>query len=191
MSKGRLEAFSDGVLAILITIMVLELKVPQGTDLAALRPLIPIFASYALSFVFIGIYWNNHHHLFQVVHKVSGNVLWANMHLLFWISLIPFTTSWMGESEFVSWPVAFYGISLWMSGFAYYILVRTLLAIHPKDSPLAIAIGRDSKGYLSLVLYTIAIPLSFVSAILASLLYVAVAILWFIPDRRIENTLTK
>lgn len=191
MRKGRLEAFSDGVLAIIITIMVLELKVPRGAELSALQPLLPIFASYTLSFVFIGIYWNNHHHLFQAVHKVNGNVLWANMHLLFWISLIPFTTSWMGENEFTAWPVAFYGISLWMSGFAYFILVRTLLSIHPEDSPLAIAIGRDTKGYLSLVLYTIAIPLSFASAILASLLYVAVAVIWFIPDRRIENTLTE
>ncbi len=191
MSKGRLEAFSDGVLAIIITIMVLELKVPDGTDLSALQPLIPVFASYTLSFVFIGIYWNNHHHLFQAVHKINGNVLWANMHLLFWISLIPFTTSWMGENEFLAWPVAFYGISLWMSGLAYFILVRTLLAIHPEDSPLAIAIGSDTKGYVSLALYTTAIPLSFVSARFASLLYVAVAIIWFIPDRRIEKTLAK
>ena len=191
MSKGRLEAFSDGVLAIIITIMVLELKVPDGTDLSALQPLIPVFASYTLSFVFIGIYWNNHHHLFQAVHKINGNVLWANMHLLFWISLIPFTTSWMGENEFLAWPVAFYGISLWMSGLAYFILVRTLLTIHPEDSPLAIAIGGDTKGYVSLALYTAAIPLSFVSARFASLLYVAVAIIWFIPDRRIEKTLAK
>ncbi len=191
MSKGRLEAFSDGVLAIIITIMVLELKVPDRADLSALQPLIPVFASYTLSFVFISIYWNNHHHLFQAVHKINGNVLWANMHLLFWISLIPFTTSWMGENEFLAWPVALYGISLWMSGLAYFILVRTLLAIHPKDSPLAIAIGDDTKGYISLALYTTAIPLSFVSARFASLLYVAVAIIWFIPDRRIEKTLAK
>lgn len=191
MSKGRLEAFSDGVLAIIITIMVLELKVPDGADLSALRPLIPVFASYTLSFVFIGIYWNNHHHLFQAVHKINGNVLWANMHLLFWISLIPFTTSWMGENEFIAWPVAFYGISLWMSGLAYFILVRTLLAIHLEDSPLAIAIGSDLKGYISLALYTMAIPLSFISAILASLLYVVVAVIWFIPDQRIEKTLAK
>jgi uncharacterized membrane protein len=191
MSKGRLEAFSDGVLAIIITIMVLELKVPRGADLFALQPLIPIFASYTLSFVFIGIYWNNHHHLFQAVHKVNGNVLWANMHLLFWMSLIPFTTNWLGENQLSPWPVAFYGISLWMSGLSYFILVRTLLAIHPEDSPLAVAIGRDVKGYISLALYTIAIPLSFISAMLASLLYIVVAIIWFIPDRRIENTLAK
>jgi uncharacterized membrane protein len=191
MSKGRLEAFSDGVLAIIITIMVLELKVPHGSDLSSLKPLIPVFASYTLSFVFIGIYWNNHHHLFQAVHKISGNVLWANMHLLFWISLIPFTTSWMGENQFVAWPVALYGISLWMAGFSYFILVRTLLAIHPEDSPLAIAIGSDTKGYASLVLYTVAIPLSFFSAMLASVLYVVVAVIWFIPDRRIEKTLAK
>jgi uncharacterized membrane protein len=191
MSKGRLEAFSDGVIAIIITIMVLELKAPLGADLSALRPLLPVFASYILSFVFIGIYWNNHHHLFQIVHKINGNVLWANMHLLFWMSLIPFTTNWLGENQLSPWPVAFYGISLWMSGLAYFILVRTLLAIHPEDSPLAVAIGRDVKGYISLALYTIAIPLSFISAMLASLLYIVVAIIWFIPDRRIENTLAK
>ena len=191
MSKGRIEAFSDGVIAIIITIMVLELKVPEGADLAALRPLIPILASYTLSFVFIGIYWNNHHHLFQAVQKVSGGVLWANINLLFWLSLIPFTTSWMGENEFVPWPVALYGISLWMSGLAYYILVRVLLTIHPEDSPLVQAIGSDLKGYISLFLYTIAIPLSFYSPLLASLLYVTVAVIWFIPDRRIEQTLTK
>jgi len=191
MSKERLEAFSDGVLAIIITIMVLELKVPNGADLSALQSLIPVFASYTLSFIFIGIYWNNHHHLFQAVHKINGNVLWANMHLLFWISLIPFTTSWMGENEFSAWPVALYGISLWVSGLAYFILVRTLLAIHTEDSPLAIAIGGNAKEYISLALYTTAIPLSFVSAKFASLLYVVVAVIWFIPDRRIEKTLAK
>lgn len=187
MSKGRLEAFSDGVLAIIITIMVLELKVPQGSKLADLLPLLPVFAGYLLSFVFIGIYWNNHHHLFQFVHKVNGTVLWANMHLLFWLSLIPFSTGWMGENEFTAWPVATYGITLWMAGLAYYLLVRTLLAIHPNDSPLAIAIGRDVKGLISLVLYTIAIPLAFTSAVAASVFYVLVAVMWFIPDRRLEN----
>lgn len=187
MSKGRLEAFSDGVIAIIITIMVLELKVPHGAELSALQPLIPIFASYILSFVFIGIYWNNHHHLFQAVHKINGTVLWANLHLLFWLSLIPFVTSWMGENEFTSWPVALYGAALWMSGLAYYILVRTLLAIHPKDSPLAVAMGRDVKGLASLVLYSTAIPAAFFSPVIASILYVIVAVMWFIPDRRIEK----
>ncbi len=187
MSKGRLEAFSDGVIAIIITIMVLELKVPHGAELSALQPLIPIFASYILSFVFIGIYWNNHHHLFQAVHKINGTVLWANLHLLFWLSLIPFVTSWMGENEFTSWPVALYGAALWMSGLSYYILVRTLLAIHPKDSPLAIAMGRDVKGLASLVFYSTAIPAAFFSPVIASILYVVVAVMWFIPDRRIEK----
>ena len=187
MSKGRLEAFSDGVLAIIITIMVLELKVPQGSDIADLQPLIPVFASYLLSFVFVGIYWNNHHHLLQSAHKVNGTVLWANLHLLFWLSLIPFSTGWMGENEFTAWPVATYGIVLWLAGLEYYILVLTLLATHPNDSPLAIAIGKDVKGLISLVLYTIAIPLAFVSAVAASILYVIVAIIWFIPDRRLEN----
>ena len=187
MSKGRLEAFSDGVIAIIISIMVLELTVPHGAELSALQPLIPIFASYILSFVFIGIYWNNHHHLFQAVHKINGTVLWANLHLLFWLSLIPFVTSWMGENEFTSWPVALYGAALWMSGLAYYILVRTLLAIHPKDSPLAVAMGRDMKGLASLVLYSTAIPAAFFSPVIASILYVIVAVMWFIPDRRIEK----
>ena len=187
MSKGRLEAFSDGVLAIIITIMVLELKVPQGSNIADLQPLIPVFASYLLSFVFVGFYWNNHHHLLQSAHKVNGTVLWANLHLLFWLSLIPFSTGWMGENEFTAWPVATYGIVLWLAGLAYYILVRTLLATHPNDSPLAIAIGKDIKGLISLVLYTIAIPLAFVSAVTSSILYVIVAIIWFIPDRRLEN----
>jgi uncharacterized membrane protein len=183
MSKGRLEAFSDGVIAIIITIMVLELKVPHGAELSALQPLIPIFASYILSFVFIGIYWNNHHHLFQAVHKINGTVLWANLHLLFWLSLIPFVTSWMGENEFTSWPVALYGAALWMSGLSYYILVRTLLAIHPKDSPLAIAMGRDVKGGIIGILFD-RHPRSF-SPVIASILYVVV-VAWF-NDRRFEN----
>ncbi len=187
MSKGRLEAFSDGVIAIIITIMVLELKVPHGAELSALQPLVPIFASYILSFVFVGIYWNNHHHLLQAVYKINGKVLWANLHLLFWLSIIPFVTSWMGENEFTAWPVALYGIVLWMSGLAYYILVRTLLAIHPNDSPFAIAMGKDVKGMISLALYTTAIPTAFFSPVIASLLYVTVAVMWFIPDRRLEK----
>jgi uncharacterized membrane protein len=189
MGKGRLEAFSDGVLAIIITIMVLELKVPHGTDLHALRPLIPVFLSYLLSFVFIGIYWNNHHHLLQAVHRVSGPTLWANLHLLFWLSLIPFVTAWMGENHFAAWPVALYGVVLLAAGSAYYILVRVLIAHHGADSPLAVAVGSDVKGRISVAIYATAIPLAFVYAWLSCALYVAVAILWLIPDRRIERTL--
>lgn len=187
MSKGRVEAFSDGVLAIIITIMVLELQAPESAEPAALLPLIPVFASYLLSFVFIGIYWNNHHHMFQSVHKVNGAVLWTNLHLLFWLSLVPFSTSWMGESGFSSGPVAIYGVVLWMAGLAYYFLVRALLAIHPKDSPLAVAVGNNIKEILSLAFYTIAIPLAFFSTLAASIFYVLVAVMWFIPDRRFEN----
>jgi uncharacterized membrane protein len=191
MSKGRLEAFSDGVLAIIITIMVLELRVPEGADLAALRPLIPIFLSYVLSFVFIGIYWNNHHHLLQAVRRVNGPILWANLHLLFWLSLIPFVTSWLGENPFAAWPVALYGIPLLLAGVAYYILVRTLIAHHGQDSPLAIALGQDFKGKISVVIYAVAIPLAFVNTWLACALYIAVAIMWLIPDRRIEKILAQ
>jgi uncharacterized membrane protein len=191
MSKGRLEAFSDGVIAILITIMVLELKVPAGVDLAALRPLIPVFSSYVLSFVFLGIYWNNHHHLFQAVRQVNGATLWANLHLLFWLSLVPFVTAWMGENAFAAWPVACYGAVLWCAAVAYYILTRALLQLHGEDSLLATALGSDAKGKLSVVFYTIAVPLSFVSARLAFALYVLVAVIWLIPDRRIESTLVR
>lgn len=191
MSKGRLEAFSDGVIAIIITIMVLEMKAPAGADLAALRPLIPVFLSYVLSFVFLGIYWNNHHHLFQAVRRVNGPVLWANLHLLFWLSLVPFVTGWMGENEFSAWPVALYGMVLWLAGFAYFILTRVLISHHGQESALAVALGRDVKGKASLAFYTVAIPLSFVNSWLAGALYVVVAIMWFIPDRRIEKTLTQ
>jgi uncharacterized membrane protein len=187
MSKGRLEAFSDGVIAIIITIMVLELKVPQGADLAALRPLLPKVLSYVLSFVFLGIYWNNHHHLFQLVNHVSGRILWANLHLLFWLSLTPFVTDWMGENEFAALPVALYGVVLWFDGFAFFILARELVGIHGHDSPLAIALGDDMKGRISLVLYTTAIPLAFVNSWIAFSLLIVVAIIWFIPDRRIEK----
>src|SRR5258705_1974106 len=158
MNKGRLEAFSDGVIAIIITIMVLELKVPQGADLAALRPLLPKVLSYVLSFVFLGIYWNNHHHLFQLVRHVNGRILWANLHLLFWLSLTPFVTGWMGENEFAPLPVALYGVVLWFSAIAYFILAHSLLSIHAPDSVLAIALGADFKGKISMVIYLIAIP---------------------------------
>jgi uncharacterized membrane protein len=191
MNKGRLEAFSDGVIAILITIMVLELRPPRGTDLAALLPLMPVLLSYVLSFVFLGIYWNNHHHLFQAIKHVDGRVLWANMHLLFWLSLIPFVTAWMGENQFAAWPVALYGMALLLCAVAYTVLTRVLLALHGKDSVLAAAVGRDAKGYLSLALYVLAIPLAFISAELAWVLYALVAIIWLVPDRRIERTMTR
>jgi uncharacterized membrane protein len=189
MNKGRLEAFSDGVIAIIITIMVLELRPPHGADLAELRPLIPVFLSYMLSFIFVGIYWNNHHHLLQAVRQVNGNILWANMHLLFWLSLIPFTTNWMGENPFTAWPVALYGIVLLCAAIAYTILVRLLIAHHGKDSTLATAVGGDIKGYVSLACYLLAVPLAFVYPQLSCGLYVLVAIIWFIPDSRIEKQL--
>ncbi|MCC6605900.1 MAG: DUF1211 domain-containing protein [Anaerolineae bacterium] len=191
MGKGRLEAFSDGVLAIVITIMVLELSAPEEPTLAALRPLIPTFLSYALSFVFVGIYWNNHHHLFQAVKQVDGRILWANLHLLFWLSLTPFVTAWMGETRFAAWPVALYGVDLLASAIAYFILTRTLIARHGMDSVLANAVNRDVKGKISLVIYLAAIPLAFVSTWLAGGLYVLVAILWLVPDRRIEDLLAQ
>jgi uncharacterized membrane protein len=189
VGKGRLEAFSDGVMAIIITIMVLELKVPHGADLAALRPLIPIFLSYVMSFVFLAIYWNNHHHLLQAVRQVNGRILWANVHLLFWLSLIPFVTAWMGENHFASVPVAFYGVVMLCSAIAYTILTVSLISHHGKDSSLAIAIGRDFKGKISLVIYALAIPLSFVNSWFACGIYAMVSIMWLIPDRRIEKTL--
>jgi uncharacterized membrane protein len=188
MGKGRLEAFSDGVMAIIITIMVLELKVPHGADFAALRPLIPVFLSYVLSFVFLGIYWNNHHHLLQAARQVNGRILWANMHLLFWLSLIPFVTAWMGENHFAATPVALYGVVMLFSAIAYTILSVSLVAHHGQDSPLAIAMGRDYKGKISLMLYTLAIPLAFVNSWLACGMYATVSIIWLIPDRRIEKT---
>ncbi|HXU29064.1 MAG TPA: TMEM175 family protein [Thermoanaerobaculia bacterium] len=187
MGKGRLEAFSDGVIAIIITIMVLELKVPHGADWAALSALSPVFLSYVLSFIYVGIYWNNHHHLFQAVHKINGRILWANLHLLFWLSLTPFVTGWMGENHFAPLPVALYGVNLFMAAISYTILVRALLAHHGKDSTLSLAIGKDFKGYLSLALYFVAIPLSFVNPWIGFSFYVLVAIIWFIPDRRIEK----
>jgi uncharacterized membrane protein len=191
MVKGRLEAFSDGVIAIIITIMVLEIKVPHGADWAALRPLIPIFLSYVLSFIYLGIYWNNHHHLLQAVRHVNGGVLWANLHLLFWLSLIPFATGWMGENQFAPVPVALYGIVLLFAAIAYYILSRAFIASHGRESTLAIALGRDGKGKISVVFYAAAIALAFVNTWFACLIYILVAIMWLIPDRRIEKTLTQ
>jgi uncharacterized membrane protein len=190
MRKGRMEAFSDGVLAIIITIMVLELAVPHEPDLAALLPLAPIFLSYLLSFVFLGIYWNNHHHLLQATKNVDGRVLWANLHLLFWLSLIPFVTGWMGENRFAARPVALYGVVLLFAALAYFLLTRALLTIHAPDSVLAIALGRDFKGKVSLALYALAIVLSFIASWLALVLYILVAIIWLIPDPRIEKTLS-
>jgi uncharacterized membrane protein len=190
MGKGRLEAFSDGVIAIIITIMVLELKVPHGTELVALKPLIPVFFSYVLSFVYVGIYWNNHHHLLHVAEKVNGRILWANLHLLFWLSLIPFVTGWMGENHFAAVPVALYGAILLMAGLAYTALARVLATHHGKDSRLAIAIGRDYKGIASLIIYAVAILLAFLNPWIAFALYVLVAAIWFIPDRRIEKKRT-
>jgi len=189
MSKGRLEAFSDGVIAIIITIMVLELRVPHGADFAALRTLTPVFLSYVLSFVFLGIYWNNHHHLWQAAKYVNGQVLWANLHLLFWLSLVPFVTGWMGENEFAQLPVALYGIVLWMAALAYYILTRTLVSLHGTDSILATALGRKIKERSSLIIYTAAVVLAFVNSGISLALYVFVAIMWLTPDTRIEKTL--
>jgi uncharacterized membrane protein len=189
MGKGRLEAFSDGVLAILITIMVLELRVPHGADLAALVPLVPVLLSYVLSFIFIGIYWNNHHHMLTATHKVNGRILWANLHLLFWLSLIPFVTGWIGENHFATVPVAIYGVVLIMAALAYTFLARSLVALHGKDSTLALALGKDDKGTLSLILYAAAIPLAFVDPRISMAVYVLVAVMWFIPDRRIERVM--
>jgi len=190
MSKTRLEAFSDAVIAIIITIMVLEMKVPHGTDLESLRPLIPVFLSYVLSFVFLGIYWNNHHHLLQAVKQVNGRVLWANLHLLFWLSLTPFVTGWMGENNFAARPVALYGTVLLFAAFAYFILSKTLIAHHGRDSALAKALGKDFKGKISVVVYVAAIPLAFMHSLIACGLYVLVAVMWLIPDPRIEKSLT-
>ena len=189
MTTGRMEAFSDGVIAIIITIMVLELRPPHETSLAGLRPLLPVMGSYVMSFVFIGIYWSNHHHLLHATEHVDGRALWANLHLLFWLSLIPFVTAWMGENNFSQWPVALYGMVLLLSGIAYYILVRALLAT-PGNSLLADALGSDFKGKISIVIYAVAIPLSFAKPWFACLIYISVAVMWLIPDRRIERKIT-
>jgi uncharacterized membrane protein len=189
MHKTRLEAFSDGVLAIIITIMVLEMKVPHGENVDALRPLLPVFFSYVLSFIYIGIYWNNHHHLLHAAQRVSASVLWANLHLLFWLSLLPFVTGWMGENHFAPLPAALYGVVLLMAGFAYWILARAIIATEGPDSLLAKAIGKDRKGTLSVVLYAVAIPLAFLNTWIAEAIYIAVALIWLVPDRRIERAM--
>ncbi len=188
MTKGRLEAFSDGVIAIIITVMVLELKVPAGVSLAALKPMIPTLTTYALSFTFLGIYWNNHHHMFHSVKRISGGVLWANLHLLFWLSLTPFVTAWLGESGFASGPVDAYGFVLLMSALAYYILTVTLLAVNGRTSSFARALGSDFKGKVSIVIYLIAIALSQWQRYAACALYGFVALMWLIPDRRFART---
>lgn len=187
MTKGRLEAFSDGVIAVIITIMVLEMKVPHGTDFAALLPVLPVFLTYVLSFIYIGIYWNNHHHMFHAVHHVNGTVLWANLHLLFWLSLVPFVTGWMGENHFETLPVVAYGLVLLASAFAYTILTRALLAIHERDSAFARGLGRDFKGNISLVIYVVSIGFAFIQPWIACAGYVLVAAIWFYPDRRFER----
>jgi uncharacterized membrane protein len=186
-----MEAFSDGVMAIIITIMVLELRAPAEAQWQALTPLLPIFLSYILSFVFLGIYWNNHHHLLHAVDHVNGRVLWANLHLLFWLSLIPFTTAWIGENHFAPQPLAAYGVVLFFASVAYYILTRTLIALHGRDSTLSVAVGNDFKGKISTLIYLVAIPLAFLKWWLAFSLYVLVAIIWLAPDRRIERTLVQ
>ncbi len=187
MSKGRLEAFSDGVIAILITIMVLELKVPHSADPHALREMLPVFLAYVLSFVYLGIYWNNHHHMLQVTRRVSGRVLWANLHLLFWLSLVPFVTGWMGENGNAPFPTACYGAVLLLAGGAYLILQRSIIAAEGEDSRLAAAVGRDVKGKLSAAMYAAAIPLSFVHVVIADAIYVMVALMWLVPDPRLER----
>ncbi|MFC5270894.1 TMEM175 family protein [Adhaeribacter terreus] len=191
MTKHRLEAFSDGVIAIIITIMVLEIKVPHGQDFQALKPLLPIVLSYVLSFIYLAIYWNNHHHMFHTIERVSGSILWANMHLLFWLSLIPFTTGWMGENHFEAAPMALYGVVLFMSAVAYTILQRTLIAKHDHHNLLARAVGKDLKGYASLALYLVAVPSAFIHPIISGCIYIFVALMWLIPDKRIERTLEK
>ena len=187
MGKGRLEAFSDGVIAIIITIMVLELKVPHNAELSSLWELGPVFLSYVLSFAYMGIYWNNHHHLFHAVKRVSGSLLWANLHLLFWLSLFPFTTGWMGENHFATWPVIIYGINLMLAALAYTILVRIIIKVEGRDSVVGKAIGSDFKGNVSLAAYVAAILLAFYNSWISGALFVAVALIWFIPDRRIEK----
>ena len=189
MTKTRLEAFSDGVIAIIITIMVLELKVPHGAEWEALQPLVPVFLTYVMSFVFVGIYWSNHHHMLHTVDRINGAILWANLHLLFWLSLAPFVTGWMGENHFEPLPVAAYGVVLLCAAFAYTILVRVLLASHGKDSTFAKAIGSDLKGNISLVIYVVAIGAAFWKPLVACALYAVVAAIWLWPDQRFEKLL--
>jgi uncharacterized membrane protein len=188
MTKSRLEAFSDGVLAILITIMVLELKVPHGDDLAALAPMLPVFLSYVLSYIYLGIYWNNHHHLLHATEGVTGGIMWANLHLLFWLSLVPFATAWLGESHNATLPNVAYGTVLFMAAIAYTILLRTILAYEPRNSRLHRAVGGDGKGNISLALYLTAIGLAFYNPWMSNVLYAVVALIWLVPDRRIERT---
>ena len=191
MEKGRLEAFSDGVIAVIITIMVLEMKAPHAPTLAAVCALWPVFLSYVLSFIYVGIYWNNHHHMFKTVERIDGRVMWANLHLLFWISLFPFVTAWVSENHFAPVPTALYGGVLLMAAIAWPIVARALIACNGKQSALAMAMGRDAKGKLSIVLYALAIPLAlFVNSWIACALYVAVAMIWFVPDRRMERAVT-
>ena len=189
MGKSRLEAFSDGVIAIIITIMVLEMKVPHGEDLGSLRPLLPVFLSYILSFVYVGIYWNNHHHMLHASGKVTGSILWANLHLLFWLSLFPFATGWMGENHFAQLPSALYGVVLLMAAVAYWVLQRTIIGAEGPASVLKKAVGHDWKGKLSPVLYVAAIAATFWSPWIAQAIYVSVALIWLVPDRRIEHAL--
>ena len=191
MHKGRLEALSDGVIAIIITIMVLELKVPHSGDIAELKSVWPVFLSYVLSFIYVGIYWNNHHHMMQAAKSVNGAVLWANLHLLFWLSLVPFVSGWLGENHFAAWPIAMYGVVLLMNGVAYFILVQALIKLHGKDSFLAQAIGKDWKGKLSVVVYAIAIALTCILPWLSLALYIAVALVWLVPDTRIERKISE
>jgi uncharacterized membrane protein len=189
MNKGRVEAFSDGVIAILITIMVLELKIPHGAALSALAPLVPVFLSYVLSYVYLGIYWTNHHHMLHATSRINGKILWANLHLLFWLSLVPFATGWMGENHFASTPTAVYGAVLLGAAIAYLLLQATIIAAQGPDSKLRAAIGKDLKGKISPVMYALAIPLAFVHEWLADAIYVATALMWLIPDPRIEARL--
>jgi len=189
MSKSRMEAFSDGVIAIILTLMILELKIPQRPDIAALLPVVPFLLIYALSFIFLGIYWNNHHHLLQAVKHVDGRILWANLHLLFWLSLIPFVTGWVGENGVTQWPVAMYGVVMLFSGFAYFVLVRLLIALHGGDSLLALAVGNDVKGKISLIAYLCAIGLAFLNPWISCAIYIGVAGMWLSPEKRIERTI--
>jgi uncharacterized membrane protein len=191
MKKGRLEAFSDGVIAIIITIMVLELKVPHGEDFSSLKPLLPVLLSYMLSFIYLGIYWNNHHHLLHATEKITGGVLWANLHLLFWLSMVPFATSWMGDNHFSAAPTSLYGIVLLMAAVAYWILQNQLLKINGEGSVIAKALGKDFKGKASPVLYVIAIPCAFINQWISGIIYILVAFIWLIPDKRIETEINK
>ncbi|MDR3652625.1 MAG: TMEM175 family protein [Paludibacter sp.] len=191
MNKTRLEAFSDGVIAIIITIMVLELKIPHGADLQSLKNLAPKFISYVISFIYIAIYWNNHHHLLHTVKHVTGSILWSNTHLLFWLSLVPLVTAWAGENHFAKLPVAAYSVILMMAGVAYFILSKTIISVHGKDSVLSSAIGKDVKGIISIIGYAIAVPLAFVFTTASILIIVAIAFFWLIPDRRIENRINE